>query len=156
MADASPAHLTADTDVLLVASTFSDSGAPDNGADFWQPVSGPDAGQLEGLRCAVLVFGDSTYDDFCGHGRRLDELFDALGVTRLRSPNRLRARLRGAGKAMARPLSSPSGSLRPASTQTQKSTAATARPSPQRGASHPLGHRPHLHRRAQVRDGPHR
>ncbi|MFI1767325.1 flavodoxin domain-containing protein [Streptomyces sp. NPDC020800] len=83
MADASPAHLTADTGVLLVTSTFSDGDAPDNGADFWQAVSGPDAGQLEGIRCAVLVFGDSSCDDFRGHGRRLDERCDALGATRL-------------------------------------------------------------------------
>ena len=67
---------------LFIVSTCGEGDAPDNGALFTRRLMSA-ATALTTLRYGLLALGDSSYANYCGFGRRLDEWLRSSGATSL-------------------------------------------------------------------------
>lgn len=77
--------------VLLVASTYGEGDPPPDAEDFQDWLRAQEAPLLAGKRFSVYALGDTSYDEYCGFGKRLDREFERLGAQRVadRSDNDL-------------------------------------------------------------------
>jgi sulfite reductase (NADPH) flavoprotein alpha-component len=76
-------NLQQEETVALVFSTWGEGDPPDDAEDFCYDLYDGKAGSLPNLRFAVCALGDSSYDDFCGCGRKIEEALIKAGSQKI-------------------------------------------------------------------------
>ena len=83
MGDYKPRALRDEQDLLVITSTHGEGDPPQTAVGFFEFLEGRKAPKLPDVRFAVLALGDSTYEEYCGAGKRVDERLAELGAQRL-------------------------------------------------------------------------
>ncbi|MFP4351402.1 MAG: flavodoxin domain-containing protein [Puniceicoccaceae bacterium] len=78
-----PTRLKDESQVAIIISTWGEGDPPDDAEQFCYDIYDGKAGELPHLRFAVCSLGDSSYDDFCGCGRKVEESLLKAGAKKI-------------------------------------------------------------------------
>jgi sulfite reductase (NADPH) flavoprotein alpha-component len=73
----------AETNLLVVTSTYGDGDMPDNAQNFWEWLNTEAASALAHLNFSVLALGDTNYPEFCAAGNKIDTRLEQVGAKRI-------------------------------------------------------------------------
>ena len=68
---------------LFCVSTYGEGDPPDQAFHFWKDLQHLQADALCDISYAIYALGDSSHDDFCGFGKKLDVELHAKGANRI-------------------------------------------------------------------------
>lgn len=69
--------------VAIVISTWGEGDPPDDAEDFCYALYDGKAGDLPNLEFAVCALGDTSYDEFCGCGKKVEEALTKAGAKKI-------------------------------------------------------------------------
>ncbi|MEM0965257.1 MAG: flavodoxin domain-containing protein [Verrucomicrobiota bacterium] len=69
--------------LAVVISTWGEGDPPDDAEDFCFDLYDGKAGELPNLEFSVCSLGDTSYDDFCGCGRKVEESLVKAGAKKI-------------------------------------------------------------------------
>ena len=72
-----------EANLLVVTSTYGDGDMPDNAQAFWDWLQTDDARSLAHLSFSVLALGDTSYENFCAAGKKIDARLEQIGARRI-------------------------------------------------------------------------
>ncbi len=75
--------LAKESEVAIVISTWGEGDPPDEAEDFYYAIVDGKVPGLDNLKFSMVSLGDSSYDDFCGCGRKLEESLTKQGASRV-------------------------------------------------------------------------
>ncbi len=73
----------AERNLLVITSTYGDGDMPDNAQAFWDWLQTDAANTLAHLNFSVLALGDTSYEQFCAAGKKIDARLEQLGAKRI-------------------------------------------------------------------------
>ncbi len=73
----------AETNLLIVTSTYGDGDMPDNAQAFWDWLKSDAGAAMAHLNYSVLALGDTAYENFCAAGKKVDARLEELGAKRI-------------------------------------------------------------------------
>jgi len=76
-------NLQSESKVAIVISTWGEGDPPDDAEDFCFDLYDGKAGDLSKMQFAICSLGDSSYDDFCGCGRKVEESLIKAGAKKI-------------------------------------------------------------------------
>lgn len=76
-------RLKDDSLLAVVISTWGEGDPPGDAEDFCHDLYDGKAGDLSGVRFGVCALGDTSYEDFCGCGRKVEEALIAAGASKI-------------------------------------------------------------------------
>jgi len=76
-------HLKNERKVAIVISTWGEGDPPDDAEEFCFDLYDGKAGELPAMEFSVCSLGDSSYDDFCGCGRKVEEALVKAGAKKI-------------------------------------------------------------------------